>query len=293
MTMFIYKLKVDASGLIKHHKAHLITKGFTQKWGTNYNTTFMPVVLLAITLGLEIHQMDVKSAFLHTPIQEEINIMQPEGYINPEHPNHICQLQKLYRLKQAPYKWNRMLNKALVKSGLEVIEADVCIYIKQANGMISITTIHINNCIILAHKKLLRPTKAALSAKFKMKDLSKARSILGMELLHNTKSKQLYMNFRPSNQDNHKSLSTIEASMCRGIMAWSVKTQPCVALSTTKAKLYAISTGVCQALYMHKLFPPLSLPVDLPVQIYNNNQSFHRAKKHYNIHMKHAHEACP
>ena len=35
-TMFIYKLKVDASNLIKHYKAHLVVKGFTQKWGTNY-----------------------------------------------------------------------------------------------------------------------------------------------------------------------------------------------------------------------------------------------------------------
>jgi hypothetical protein len=90
--------------------------------------------------------------------------------------------------------------------------------------------------------------------------------------------------------------------MCGGVMAWLVKTQLCIALSTTKAKLYMISTGVCQALYMWKLFPPLSLPVDLPVQIYNDNQlaiaiihskggNFHRAKKHYNIHMKHTHDS--
>ncbi len=59
--------------------------------------------------------------------------------------------------------------------------------------MISIIAMHINNCIILAHKKLLKPTKATLSAKFRMKDLSKARSVLRMELLCNHKSKQLYM----------------------------------------------------------------------------------------------------
>ncbi len=99
--MFIYKLKVDASGLIEHYKAHLVVKGYTQRWGTNYNKTFTPVILLknlhflltlAVTLDLEIHQMDVESAFLHTPICKEIYIMQPEGYINPKHPNHVCRL---------------------------------------------------------------------------------------------------------------------------------------------------------------------------------------------------------
>src|SRR5690606_20481869 len=101
---------------------------------------------------------------------------------------------------------------------------------------------------------------------------------------------------------DRKSLSAVEASMCGGVVAWSVKTQPCVALSTTEAKLYAISASMCQALYMRKLFPPLSLPIDLPVHIYNNNQlaiaiihskggNFHGAKKHYNVRVKHTHDS--
>lgn len=90
--------------------------------------------------------------------------------------------------------------------------------------------------------------------------------------------------------------------MCGGVVAWMIKMQLCVVLSTTEAKLYAISTGVCQALYMQKLFPPLSLPINLPVQLYNNNQlaimiihlkggNFHGAKKHYDMCIKHAHNA--
>ncbi len=88
--------------------------------------------------------------------------------------------------------------------------------------------------------------------------------------------------------------------MCSGVITWTIKTQPCIALSTTKAKLYTISTSVCQALYMWKLFPPLSLPMNLLVQLYNDNQSaiaiihskggnFHSAKKHYNMRIKHMH----
>ena len=80
------------------------------------------------------------------------------------------------------------------------------------------------------------------------------------------------VNFGPSNQDDCKSLSAVEVLMCGGVVAWSMKTQLCVALSMTEAELYAISAGVCQALYMWKLFPPLGLPIDLPVCIFNNNQ---------------------
>lgn len=69
----------------------------------------------------------------------------------------------------------------------------------------------------------------------------------------------------PGNQDNCKSLSAVEALMCGGVVAWSMKMQLCIALSMTEAELYAISTGICQVLYMQKLFPPLSLPVDQPV----------------------------
>jgi hypothetical protein len=109
-------------------------------------------------------------------------------------------------------------------------------------------------------------------------------------------------NFRPSNQYDHKSLSAVKAPMCGGVVAWSMKMQPCVALSTTEAELYTISAGVCQALYMWKLFPPLSLPIDLPICIFNNNQlaiaiihskggNFHSAKKQYNVHVKHAHNS--
>ncbi len=67
-----------------------------------------------------------------------------------------------------------MLDEALVESGFEVIEANVCVYVKWANSMISIIAVHVDDCVILVHKKLLKPMKAALSAKFKMKDLSEA-----------------------------------------------------------------------------------------------------------------------
>lgn len=109
-------------------------------------------------------------------------------------------------------------------------------------------------------------------------------------------------NFGPSNVDNCKSLSAVEARMCGGVITWFVKSQDCVALSTTESELNAISAAVCQALYMRKLLQPLGITTDHPLSIVNDNQSsiaiitarqsyYGGSKKHYDIKVKHAHDS--
>ena len=86
-------------------------KGYEQRYGIDFTETFAPVVdfrtvkvlfALAATLGLEIHQMDVKTAFLNGELEEEIYMEVPEGAREPE-PETVLRLPKsLYGLKQAP-----------------------------------------------------------------------------------------------------------------------------------------------------------------------------------------------
>ena len=88
---WIYKIKEGtANGELPRHKARLVAKGFTQKHGVDFNEVFSPVVkyssirvLLAITAfnDLELDQMDVKTAFLHGSLEEEILMEQPEGFV--------------------------------------------------------------------------------------------------------------------------------------------------------------------------------------------------------------------
>ena len=87
-------------------------KGFKQQEGYDFFDTYSPVtritsirVLLAIAAlhNLEIHQMDVKTAFLNGELEEEIYMEQPEGFVVPEQERKVCKLVKsLYGLKQAP-----------------------------------------------------------------------------------------------------------------------------------------------------------------------------------------------
>jgi hypothetical protein len=92
-----------------------VTRGFTQTFGVDYNETFAPVAkfvsircifALATIEDMEIHQMDVKIAFLNGDLEDENNMEQPEGFTQ-EGEHLVCKLHKsLYGLKQSPRAWN-------------------------------------------------------------------------------------------------------------------------------------------------------------------------------------------
>ncbi|PKI57121.1 hypothetical protein CRG98_022485 [Punica granatum] len=103
---------MKADGSIDKYKARLVIKGYKQKEGLNYFDTYSPVtrinsirmILAVATLrNLEVHQMDVKTAFLNGDLDEEIYMEQPEGFVAPGKERKVCKLVKsLYGLKQVP-----------------------------------------------------------------------------------------------------------------------------------------------------------------------------------------------
>jgi hypothetical protein len=95
-------------------------------------------------------------------------------------------------------------------------------------------------------------------------------------------------------------MSTIKAHLCRATTMWIIKNQKTISLRTTESELNTISQAMRQALYMHKLFKPLQIPTNLPIQINNNNHSaianiqshkstYTSLHHHYNIKIKHTH----
>ncbi|GJQ94675.1 gag-pol polyprotein [Tanacetum coccineum] len=94
------------------NKARLVAKGYAQEEGVDFEESFAPVARLeavrifvahAAHKSFPIYQMDVKTAFLNGPLKEEVYVAQPEGFVDPDHPEKVYLLRKaLYGLKQAP-----------------------------------------------------------------------------------------------------------------------------------------------------------------------------------------------
>src|SRR5438270_8556044 len=96
---WILKIKHNSNGSIERYKARLVAKGYTQIEGVDYEETFSPVVRFALLhailavvgkLDLELVQMDVKTAFLHRELDEEICMDQPQGFESEKHGDKVC-----------------------------------------------------------------------------------------------------------------------------------------------------------------------------------------------------------
>ena len=109
---WVLRKKFKSDGTVDKYKARLVAKGYKQKEDLDFFDTFSPVtrvtsirllIAVAAIYDLQIHQMDVKTAFLNEDLDEEIYMDQPEGFIKPGQENKVRKLTKsLYGLKQAP-----------------------------------------------------------------------------------------------------------------------------------------------------------------------------------------------
>lgn len=173
----------------------MVAKGFTQKEGIDYNEIFSPVVkhssiriLLAIVVqkNWELHQLNVKTAFLHGKLEETIYIEQPEGFIRPGDEGKVCLLKKsLYGLKQSSRQWYLTFNDYILKIGFEMSKYDNCVFIKKKNGsVVAYLLLYVDDMLVSAATVVeVQEIKDQLRVQFEMKDLGCARRILGMDIV--------------------------------------------------------------------------------------------------------------
>ncbi|GKD69847.1 retrovirus-related pol polyprotein from transposon TNT 1-94, partial [Tanacetum coccineum] len=108
---WISKNKTNAENMIIRNKSRLVAKGYGQDEGINFEESFAPVVRLeavrifvayAVYKNFPIYQIDVKTTFLNGPLKEEVFVRQLDGFIDPDFPNHVYRLKKLYTVLNKP-----------------------------------------------------------------------------------------------------------------------------------------------------------------------------------------------
>jgi hypothetical protein len=199
---WVYKIKRDGNNQVERYRARLVVKGYAQKEGIDFNEIFSPVVrlttirvVLAMCAIFDLHleQLDVKTAFLHGELEEEIYMLQPEGFAETGKENLVCKLNKsLYGLKQAPRCWYKRFDSFIISLGYNRLSSDHCTYYKrfEENDVFIILLLYVDDMLVIGpNKDRVQELKAQLAREFDMKDLGPANKILGMQI-HRDRSKR-------------------------------------------------------------------------------------------------------
>jgi transposase InsO family protein len=200
-TKWVFTVKRDAKGNVERYKARLVAKGFRQREGIDYDEVFAPVskhsTLRALlskvaTDNLEMHQLDIKTAFLNGELEEDVWIEQPQGCaLGP--PDKACHLKRaLYGLKQAPRTWHKRLDEELGQYNFSPSDADPSLYVRHDKDGSTYLLVYVDDIIIAATclTKIEEVKKAVFNA-FDARDMGEAKFFLGMAIERDRDSRTL------------------------------------------------------------------------------------------------------
>jgi hypothetical protein len=188
---WVFKLKHNADGSIARHKARLVARGFLQREGLDYLEVFAPVarletvrlvVALACNQGWSTFHLDVKSAFLNGPLDEEVYVTQPPGFVIQKEASKVYKLHKaLYGLKQAPRAWNKKIDSYLVELRFVKCKSEYGVYVQVVAQDITIICLYVDDLLVTGSSlENLSKFKELMMKEFEMSDLGKLSYFLGM-----------------------------------------------------------------------------------------------------------------
>lgn len=208
---WIYKTKFNENGEVDKYKARLVAKGYTQEHGVDYTEVFAPVarldtirvvISLAALKEWTIYQLDVKSAFLHGELSEEVFVEQPPGYEQKGNEQKVYRLKKaLYGLKQAPRAWYSRIESYFMKEGFKKCHYEHTLFIKTGKGgKILIVCLYVDDLIFTGNYEIMfAEFKKSMMLEFDMTDLGKMRYFLGIEVMQ--RSNGIFINQKKYTQE--------------------------------------------------------------------------------------------
>nr|GEZ38176.1 retrovirus-related Pol polyprotein from transposon TNT 1-94 [Tanacetum cinerariifolium] len=190
---WLWKNKHDEENIVIRKKSRLVAKGYAQKEGVDFEESFAPVARLeAVRLfiayaahkSFTIYQMDVKTLFLYGPLKEEVYVNQPDGFVDPYHPDKVYRLKKaLYGLKQAPRAWYDELSLFLLSKGFTKGSIDPTLLITKHRGDILLVQIYLDDIIFGSmNPNLLKRFKKLMHSKFEMSMMGELKFFLGIQI---------------------------------------------------------------------------------------------------------------
>ncbi|GKB84129.1 retrotransposon protein, putative, ty1-copia subclass, partial [Tanacetum coccineum] len=150
----------------------------------NYIKAIRILIAIAAYYDYEIWQMDVKTAFLNGRLNEDVYMVQPEGFVNPKHPRRVCKLQRsIYGLKQASRSWNKRFDEEIKKYGFTQNPDEPCVYKRASGSIIVFLILYVDDILLMGNNiPMLQDVKSWLGKCFAMKDLGEAAYILGIKI---------------------------------------------------------------------------------------------------------------
>ncbi|TPX30010.1 DNA-directed DNA polymerase [Synchytrium microbalum] len=205
-TRWVYAKKQNKHGVTVRYRSRLVAKGFLQREGVDMGETYSPtlqmasarmIMDIAAKLDLELHQMDVVTAFLQCPIDTEVYINQPEGFVDPKRPKAVLRLRRgIYGLKQSPRLWNQTYSAALVKLGYKQLRTDPCVWIRRRKDNLTILGVFVDDTLLAGNTQAITEAKRELHHAFKMTDQGQLNFFLGMEIVRDRKARTISLNQR-------------------------------------------------------------------------------------------------
>ncbi|GJV63183.1 putative ribonuclease H-like domain-containing protein [Tanacetum coccineum] len=222
---WLWKNKKDEDQTVIRNKARLVAKGYAQEEGIDFEESFAPVARLeavrifvahAAHKSFPIYQMDVKTAFLNGPLKEEVYVAQPEGFVDPDHPEKVYLLRKaLYGLKQAPRAWYDELSNFLMSKGFTKGTIDPTLFKIKYGEDILLVQIYVDDIIFgSTNPKYSKRFEKLMHSRFEMSLMGEMKFFLGLQIYQSPKG--IFINqakyaleiLKKHNMDNYHSIGT-------------------------------------------------------------------------------------
>lgn len=197
---WVFKIKTKSDGSVERYKACLLARGFQQIQGLDYEETFAPVAhmttirtMIAVVAlhSWTISQMDVKNAFLHGELHEEVYMQPPPGVDAPS--GHVCRLRRaLYGLKQAPRALFERFVSVIKAAGFSSSDHDPALFIHLSPRGRTLLLLYVDDMLITGDDaEHISLVKKQLGEAFQMSDLGPLSYFLGIEVTHSAKGYHL------------------------------------------------------------------------------------------------------